>query len=67
MRKSEGVNFRGLARSTNDFNRARLTAVSVEAEMGAHRRDARTVDQKDYVEGIAVVQAKKKALLDCVV
>jgi 26S proteasome regulatory subunit T5 len=64
MKMSGGVNFRELARSTEDFNGAMLKAVCVEAGMGALRRGARRVDHEDYMEGIAVVQAKKKAVLD---
>jgi 26S proteasome regulatory subunit T5 len=64
MKISEGVNFRELARSTDDFNGAMLKAVCVEAGMGALRRGARSIDHEDYVEGIAVVQAKKRAVLD---
>jgi 26S proteasome regulatory subunit T5 len=64
MKLSEGVDFRELARSTDDFNGAMLKAVCVEAGMGALRRGARSIDHEDYVEGIAVVQAKKRAVLD---
>jgi 26S proteasome regulatory subunit T5 len=41
-----------------------LKAVCVEAGMGALRRGARRVDHEDYIEGIAIVQAKKRAVLD---
>ncbi|KAH0787562.1 26S proteasome regulatory subunit, S6a family AAA ATpase [Histomonas meleagridis] len=58
------VNFRELARSTEDFNGAMLKAVCVEAGMVALRRNADEILHNDYVEGIAQVQAKKKAVLD---
>jgi 26S proteasome regulatory subunit T5 len=64
MKRNSGVNFRELARSTEDFNGAMLKAVCVEAGMGALRRGAKSIDHEDYVEGIAIVQAKKKAILD---
>lgn len=57
------VNFGELARSTNDFNGAQLKAVCVEAGMCALRRGGVEIKHEDYMEGIAVVQAKKKANL----
>lgn len=41
-----------------------MKAVCVEAGMNALKRDAETVIHEDYVEGIRVVQAKKKSELD---
>jgi 26S proteasome regulatory subunit T5 len=58
------VNFRELARSTEAFNGAMLKAVCVEAGTGTLRRGVTEVLHEDYVEGIALVQAKKKAVLD---
>jgi len=55
------VNFKELARCTEDFNGAQLKAVCVEAGMLALRRDAKELRHEDFNEGIAVVQAKKKA------
>ena len=58
------VNFREIARSTQDFNGAQVNAVCVEAGMVALRRNANFVTHEDFVEGIAVVQAKKKSKLN---
>mgnify|MGYP000211461566 CR=1 FL=1 len=58
------VNFEELARSTDDFNGAMLKAVCVEAGMLALKRGATQIGHEDYVEGIAQVQAKKKANLN---
>ena len=58
------VNFDELARSTEDFNGAQLKAVCVEAGMLALRRNGETLNHEDFVEGISVVQAKKKANLE---
>lgn len=63
MNTSPNVNFEELARSTEDFNGAQLKAVCVEAGMLALRRDANELQHEDFVEGIAQVQAKKKASL----
>jgi 26S proteasome regulatory subunit T5 len=63
MRCHEDVNFRELARCTEDFNGAQLKAVTVEAGMLALRRDALELRHEDFMEGISVVQAKKKAEL----
>eukprot|EP01069_Polyplicarium_translucidae_P000127 Polyplicarium_translucidae@DN1070_c0_g1_i1.p1 len=59
----EDVSYQELARSTDDFNGAQLKAVCVEAGMVALRRGATELGHEDFVEGIAAVQAKKKALL----
>ncbi|GFE53665.1 26S protease regulatory subunit [Babesia ovis] len=58
------VNFQELARSTEDFNGAQLKAVCVEAGMVALRRGAKELDHNDFVEGIAVLSAKKKTTLN---
>eukprot|EP00936_MAST-01D_sp_MAST-1D-sp1_P002375 g2375.t1 len=60
----EDVNFDELARCTDDFNGAQLKAVCVEAGMLALRREASTIRHEDFMEGISVVQAKKKGSLD---
>ncbi|PFH37647.1 26S proteasome regulatory subunit, S6a family AAA ATpase [Besnoitia besnoiti] len=60
----QDVNFRELARSTDDFNGAQLKAVCVEAGMVALRRGATELCHEDFVEGIAQVQAKKKSSLN---
>lgn len=59
----EDVNFQELARATDDFNGAQLKAVCVEAGMTALRRGATELQHEDFVDGIAAVQAKKKASL----
>ena len=64
MRVDEGVNYRELARSTEDFNGAMLKAVCVEAGMVALRRGADVIKHEDYIEGIAQVQAKKRTVLN---
>ncbi|KAJ0398966.1 hypothetical protein P43SY_008192 [Pythium insidiosum] len=57
------VNFDELARSTDDFNGAQLKAVCVEAGMLALRRESDIIKHEDFMEGIGVVSAKKKASL----
>ncbi|KAF0688108.1 Aste57867_20269 [Aphanomyces stellatus] len=57
------VNFDELARCTDDFNGAQLKAVCVEAGMLALRREATIIKHEDFMEGIGVVSAKKKATL----
>jgi len=57
------VNFKELARSTDDFNGAMLKAVAVEAGMIALRRNGTEVSHEDFVEGINSVKSKKKAKL----
>jgi len=57
------VNFEELARCTQDFNGAQLKAVTVEAGMIALRRGAEILKHEDFMEGIAAVQARKKATL----
>eukprot|EP00826_Nyctotherus_ovalis_P037104 TRINITY_DN335_c0_g1_i9.p1 TRINITY_DN335_c0_g1~~TRINITY_DN335_c0_g1_i9.p1 ORF type:complete len:305 (-),score=104.07 TRINITY_DN335_c0_g1_i9:158-1072(-) len=63
MNVHEDVNYEELAKSTEDFNGAMLKAVCVEAGMEALRRRAKEMLHEDFVEGIAVVQAKKKTNL----
>ena len=58
------VNFKELARSTEEFNCAQVKAVCVEAGMVALRRNATFITHEDFVEGISVVQAKKKIKLN---
>lgn len=60
----DDVNFDELARSCDDFNGAQCKAVCVEAGMLALRREASIVKHEDFMEGIAVVAAKKKGSLD---
>jgi len=55
------VNFKELSRCTEDFNGAQLKAVCVEAGMLALRRDGLELRHEDFMEGISVVQAKKKS------
>jgi 26S proteasome regulatory subunit T5 len=57
------TNFEELARCTVDFNGAQLKAVCVEAGMIALRRKSDIIQHEDFMEGIAAVQAKKKATL----
>jgi 26S proteasome regulatory subunit T5 len=64
MNVAEGTNFEELARCTEEFNGAQLKAVCVEAGMQALRRSATMINHEDFIEGIAQVQAKKKATLD---
>ncbi|KAK1442137.1 26S proteasome regulatory subunit [Babesia gibsoni] len=58
------VNFQELARATEDFNGAQLKAVCIEAGMMALRRGAKELDHNDFVEGIAMLSAKKKTTLN---
>ncbi|CAI5735260.1 unnamed protein product [Hyaloperonospora brassicae] len=60
---TEDTNFDELARSTDDFNGAQLKAVCVEAGMLALRRESNVIKHEDFMEGISVVSAKKKATL----
>lgn len=64
MNVEKETNFVELARSTEDFNGAQMKAVCVEAGMVALRRGASFITHEDYVEGIGVVQAKKKKALN---
>lgn len=58
------VNFEELARSTEDMNGAQLKAVAVEAGMMALKHNRTKITHEDFVEGVASVQAKKKASLN---
>jgi 26S proteasome regulatory subunit T5 len=60
----DDTNFEELARCCDDFNGAQCKAICVEAGMLALRRGASTIRHEDFMEGIAVVAAKKKGLLD---
>ena len=60
----EDVNFEELSRSAPDFNGAQVKAICVEAGMCALRRGGTKVRHEDFVEGINVVQAKKKTSLN---
>ena len=62
--KMDEVNFKELAKSTDEFNGAQLKAVCVEAGMFALKRDANYITHEDFVEGIFEVQAKKKSKLN---
>jgi 26S proteasome regulatory subunit T5 len=64
MNVDEAVNYRELARSTEDFNGAMMKAVCVEAGMVALRRGADIIKHEDYVEGIAQVQSKKRTVFN---
>ena len=64
MNCNPDIDYVELARSTEEFNGAMLKAVSVEAGMIALRRAAKEIMHEDFVEGIAVVQSKKKANLE---
>lgn len=59
---------RGIAISSQASPRSRLVrlaqAVCVEAGMLALRRGGTVLEHEDYVEGISVVQAKKKTTLN---
>jgi len=58
------INFKELARSTEDFNCAQVKAVCVEAGMCALRRNSKIVVHEDFIEGISVVLSKKKMHLN---
>lgn len=60
----EDVNFEELSRCCDDFNGAQCKAVCVEAGMLALRREGLEIKHEDFMEAIAVVQAKKKGSLD---
>jgi 26S proteasome regulatory subunit T5 len=62
--RTEEVNFQELAKATNDFNGAQLKAVCVEAGMEALRRNATELTHEDFMQGILVVQDKKKKALE---
>ena len=60
---NQAVNFEEIARCTDDFNGAMLKAVCVEAGMIALRRGVTELQHEDFMEGVSVVQAKKKQTL----
>jgi len=60
----DDVNYEELARGTPDFNGAQMKAVCVEAGMTTLRRGGTQLRHEDFVDGIAQVQAKKKASLN---
>ncbi len=55
------VVYKEIARICEGFNGAQLKAVCIEAGMNALKRDAQIILHEDFVEGIRVVQAKKKS------
>lgn len=55
------VIFSEIARICDGFNGAQLKAVCIEAGMNALKRDSPVIVHEDYIEGIKVVQAKKKS------
>lgn len=63
MTLDKDVNFRELARTTDDMNGAQLKAVCVEAGMFALRQDRLYVLHENFVDGVATVQARKKSSL----
>lgn len=63
MTVDAGVNWRELARSTDEFGGAQLKAVCVEAGMIALRGGQSKIIHEHYVDAIAEVQAKKKVCL----
>lgn len=60
----EEVNYKELARSTDEFNGAQLKAVCVEAGMCTLKRNGTVITHEDFVEGIYEVLAKKKSKLN---
>eukprot|EP01094_Clydonella_sp_ATCC50884_P022516 TRINITY_DN51_c0_g1_i2.p1 TRINITY_DN51_c0_g1~~TRINITY_DN51_c0_g1_i2.p1 ORF type:complete len:266 (-),score=107.94 TRINITY_DN51_c0_g1_i2:127-924(-) len=64
MNCADDINFEEISRSTQDFNGAQLKAVCVEAGMIALRRGDKQIRHEDFVEGVTVVQAKKKKAMD---
>ncbi|KAK6461922.1 26S proteasome regulatory subunit [Scheffersomyces coipomensis] len=56
---NNSVNWRELARSTDEFNGAQLKAVTVEAGMIALRNGKSIIKHEDFVDAISEVQARK--------
>ena len=56
---NSSVNWRELARSTDEFNGAQLKAVTVEAGMIALRNGKSTIRHEDFVDAIGEVQSRK--------
>lgn len=63
MNVNKDVNFKEIAAQCQQFNSAQLKAVTVEAGMLALRNDRGEIVHEDFVEGVMVVQAKKKGSL----
>ncbi|GMM41521.1 proteasome regulatory particle base subunit [Hanseniaspora uvarum] len=59
MTTSSDINWKELARSTDEFNGAQLKAVTVEAGMIALRNAQDEVKHEDFVEAIGEVQSRK--------
>ncbi|KKA03953.1 26S protease regulatory subunit 6A [Hanseniaspora uvarum DSM 2768] len=59
MTTSGNINWKELARSTDEFNGAQLKAVTVEAGMIALRNAQDEVKHEDFVEAIGEVQSRK--------
>jgi len=59
MTTSGDINWKELARSTDEFNGAQLKAVTVEAGMIALRNAQDEVKHEDFVEAIGEVQSRK--------
>merc|ERR1711934_354107 len=64
MKCGDGIDFEEIARCTQDFDGAQLKAVCVEAGMIALRRGGKELSHEDFVDAIAVVEAKKKKAMD---
>ncbi|ODV68234.1 26S proteasome subunit P45 [Hyphopichia burtonii NRRL Y-1933] len=56
---NSSINWRELARSTDEFNGAQLKAVTVEGGMIALRNGKSIIKHEDFVEAIGEVQARK--------
>lgn len=63
MNVNKDVNFKEISAQCQQFNSAQLKAVTVEAGMLALRNDRSEIVHEDFVEGVMVVQAKKKGSL----
>lgn len=63
MNVNKDVNFNEISAQCQQFNSAQLKAVTVEAGMLALRNDRSEIVHEDFVEGVMVVQAKKKGSL----
>lgn len=63
MNVNKDVNFNEISAQCQQFNSAQLKAVTVEAGMLALRNERSEIVHEDFVEGVMVVQAKKKGSL----
>lgn len=63
MNVNKDVIFSEISAQCQQFNSAQLKAVTVEAGMLALRNDRSEIVHEDFVEGVMVVQAKKKGSL----